>query len=131
MMDAIFPKRALTRERDTRLPNDYRLKPVRGDDDGSAEYGEEPDNLLDGVGVNLHKLEDELSRNRLNEIAALVRALTYGEMMDLAQAIWKTRPQGPIDQQSLPMMLHLWSSPATDGDPAYGEPPAAAKSTEP
>ena len=129
MMDMIFPKRVLTsRERDTR--NDFRPKQLRADEEGSTDYAEEPDNLLDGVGVNLHRLEDELSRNRLEEIAALVRALTYGEMMDLAQAIWKTRPEGSIDQHSLPMMLHLWSSPPTEGGAADSE-PVEVKPTDP
>ncbi len=61
--------------------------------------------------VNLHKLEHELRRNPLNEIATMMRALTYGEMMELAQAIWKIRPEGEgVDQDSLPMLLHRWST---------------------
>jgi hypothetical protein len=110
MIDVIFPKRAPSpRERDTRpAPSDYRPKQLRavGAADNDGYYGDEP---LD-AGINLHKLEDELTRNRLNEIATLVRSLTYGEMMELAQAIWKIRPEGAIDKQSLPMMLHLWST---------------------
>jgi hypothetical protein len=53
----------------------------------------------------------EFGRDRLNEIATLVRTLTYGEMMELAHAIWKIRPEGAeVDQYNLPMMLHLWST---------------------
>jgi hypothetical protein len=60
--------------------------------------------------VNLPKLH-EFGRDRLNEIATLVRTLTYGEMMELAHAICKIRPEGAeIDQYNLPMMLHLWST---------------------
>jgi hypothetical protein len=125
MIDVIFPKRAPTpRERDTRpAPSDYRPKPVRavGGADSDGYYGDEPASLLDGAGINLHKLEDELNRNRLNEIATLVRALTYGEMMELAHAIWKIRPEGTVDQQSLPMMLHLWSTLPPDGEPGAGK----------
>jgi hypothetical protein len=118
MIDVIFPKRApAPRERDSRpIPNDYRPKPMRALGSGGAEndgYHEDLDGqtLLDGPAI-MHKLEDELSRNRLNEIAALVRTLTYGEMMELAEAIWNIRSQGAdaVDQSSLPMMLHLWST---------------------
>jgi hypothetical protein len=118
MIDVIFPKRAPTpRERDSRpIPNDYRPKQMRAVGSGGAESDGYYDDLgsqtfLDGSAI-MHRLEDELNRNRLNEIAALVRALTYGEMMELAQAIWKIRPEGAttVDQHSLPMMLHLWST---------------------
>jgi hypothetical protein len=121
MIDVIFPKRAPTpRERDSRpVPNDYRPKQMRPVGSGGVEsdgYYEElgGQTFLDGS-LLMHKLEDELSRNRLNEIAALVRSLTYGEMMDLAHAIWKIRPEGAasIDQSTLPMMLHTWSTSAS------------------
>jgi hypothetical protein len=123
MIEVVFPKRAPTpRELDTRpVPSDYRPKQVRsvgpGGEDGDCYYGEEPPSLLDVAGINLHRFEDELTRNRLNEIATLVRALTYGEMMQFANAICKIRPEGTIDQHSLPMMLHLWST-SPGGRPA-------------
>jgi hypothetical protein len=123
MIDVIFPKRAPTpRERETRpVPSDYRPKPVRaGGADSDGYYGDEPASLLDGTGINLHKLEEDLTRNRLNEIATLVRALTYGEMMQFAHAIWKIRPEGAIDQQSLPMMLHLWSTSSPESETPTG-----------
>src|SRR5215470_10880364 len=41
--------------------------------------------------VDLRKLEAELGRRRLDEIADVVRALTYGEMMELAQSMWNVR----------------------------------------
>lgn len=127
MMDVIFPKRApAPRERDTRpVPSDFRPKQLRTIGSGGAEsdgsYGDDPGGLLDGVGIDLERLEDELSRNRLNEIATLVRSLTYGEMMELAHAIWKIRPEGMIDQNSLPTMLHLWSTSCLDGDASDGK----------
>jgi hypothetical protein len=124
MDDVIFPKRAPSpRELDARpIPSDYRPKKMRllessdmesesydGDDLRDQDYSEP---TMDFSGqLSLHKLEDELSRNRLNEIATLMRTLTYGEMMELARAIWKIRPEGEeVDQYSLPMMLHLWST---------------------
>jgi hypothetical protein len=120
MADVIFPKRELTpRELDTRpIPGDYRPRRVRllGTSDSVTEdyYGDE---LSDQASmeasrqVDLRPMEDELSRNRLNEIATLVRTLTYGEMLELAHAIWKIRPaEGEVDQHTLPRMLHLWST---------------------
>lgn len=59
--------------------------------------------------ANLAKLEADLNRNPLDEIATAIRALTYGEMMELAEAIWKTKPESDITQDALPMMLHKWS----------------------
>jgi hypothetical protein len=124
MIDVLFPKRSpAPRERDTRpVAGDYRPKQLRAvGTESDGFYGNEPSSLLDGPGVNLNRLEDELNRNRLDEIALLVRALTYGEMMDLANAIWKIRPDGAVDQQSLPMMLHLWST-SSQGEPAENKP---------
>jgi hypothetical protein len=124
MADVIFPKRAPTpRELDSRpIPSDYRPRRARllvssdvenegydGDELSGQDYSEASMEI--SRQVSLHKLEDELSRNRLNEIAMLMRTLTYGEMIELAHAIWKIRPEGEdVDQYSLPMMLHLWST---------------------
>ena len=123
MADVIFPKRTPTpRELDTRpIPSDYRPKRVRLLDGSSTQsegyYGDELTNQnyseasmeISGR-VNLPR-PDEFGGDRLNEIATLMRTLTYGEMMELAHAIWKIRPEGAeVDQYSLPMMLHLWST---------------------
>lgn len=61
--------------------------------------------------VNMDKLAAELSRNRLSEIAELVRALTYGEMIEFAKAIWNIRPNEvePLTEETLPGVLHRWS----------------------
>jgi hypothetical protein len=48
--------------------------------------------------------------NRLDDIALLTCSLTYGEMMDLAAALWQMRPEGKeITEQELPGMWHRWS----------------------
>jgi len=123
MADVMFPKQGpAPRELDSRLvPDDYRPKNVRArvSSEGDGEnyqtnalyeqgYSQAPTEISSQV--NLRKLEHELSRNPLDEIATMVRALTYGEMMELAQAIWKIRPEGEgVDQDSLPMLLHRWS----------------------
>ena len=120
MMDAIFSKRSLVPRERNRIPEDFRPKHLRLA--GSAHGGEEHGTLLDGVGIDLEKLEDDLKPDRLQEIAALMRTLTYGEMIRFAQDLWKTRPDGPLDEHNLPMMLHLWSNPAAWVEPACTEP---------
>jgi len=60
--------------------------------------------------VNLRKLEAELGRQPLEEIASLVRSLTYGEMIELAASMWKAQPDGSdFTQENLPAMLYRWS----------------------
>jgi hypothetical protein len=123
MIDVIFSRRAqVPRERNASLiPDDYRPRQLRAADGGDYEALENQ-RFVDGPPINLDKLENELNRDRLKEIAILVRSLTYGEMMELTQAIWNVRPEGVIDQQSLPMRLHLWSkSVQLDGGPSGGK----------
>jgi hypothetical protein len=46
----------------------------------------------------------------LDEIATLVQSLTYAEMMEVSEAIWKGQPEGSaVTQESLPALLHRWS----------------------
>jgi len=122
MPDVLFPKRGpRPGELDIRpIPSDYRPKRVRllegseveGYHDTDLSDQDDAEVAMDFSGqLRLPKPVDQSSHNRLNEIAALVRALTYGEMIELAQAIWKIRPEGEdVNQHSLPMMLHLWST---------------------
>ena len=61
--------------------------------------------------VDLRKLEEELGRRRLDEIADVVRALTYGEMMELAASMWNVRPDGAdLTEHNLPSVLYRWST---------------------
>jgi hypothetical protein len=91
------------------LPTCVRLNEVR------AAEREVPDspamNEIDsGATVNLRQLEERLARKPLDEIASLVRGLTYGEMIELAATMWKSQPEGTaITQDNLPTLLHLWS----------------------
>lgn len=63
-----------------------------------------------GTNINLRKLQEQLDRNPLDEIAMLVQALTYGEMIELAEAMWKVQPDGSaVTQENLPALLHRWS----------------------
>jgi hypothetical protein len=124
MADVMFPRQApKPRELDTRMvSDDYRPRRVRtrvSSDADSENYRteelnehhySEPSTEISSQ-VNLGRLEHQLRRNPLDEIATMVRALTYGEMMEFAQAIWKIRPEGEgVSQDTLPMLLHRWST---------------------
>jgi hypothetical protein len=57
------------------------------------------------------KSEEE---SRLDQIARLVRALVYGDVMQLGAEMWKakepTKGNRPITQADLPMMFHRWAT---------------------
>jgi hypothetical protein len=64
-----------------------------------------------GRGVNLRNLEEQIARRPIDEIAGLIRRLTYGEMMELAEELWKAQIQGAeILKDGLPGLLHRWST---------------------
>lgn len=64
--------------------------------------------------INLRRLQEQLDRQPLDEIAMLVRALTYGEMIELAEGMWKVQPDGAaVTQENLPALLHRWSQSRT------------------
>lgn len=61
--------------------------------------------------VDLRRLEAELGRKRLDEIADVVRLLTYGEMMELAETMWNVRPgDAELTEHNLPAVLYRWST---------------------
>jgi hypothetical protein len=61
--------------------------------------------------VDLRKLEAELGRKRLDEIADVVRALTYGEMIELAESVWNVKPDdSELNERNLPAVLYRWST---------------------
>jgi hypothetical protein len=61
--------------------------------------------------VDLRKLEAEMGRKRLDEIADVVRLLTYGEMMELAESMWNVRPgDTELTESNLPAVLYRWST---------------------
>lgn len=80
--------------------------------DQEAEAAAEP--IIGNTSTFLVKLEKELARDRLNEIATLVRALTYGEMMELAKAFADIVAAQPVEIASLTdgvmaAVIHRWS----------------------
>ena len=52
---------------------------------------------------------DEPSINPLTQIAMLTGALTYGEMIELGDGLWKLVGDQPVTRESLPGLLHQWS----------------------
>jgi hypothetical protein len=83
--------------------------------DGAVGHETAPANAVSGpkdkgmgAVVNLPKAPQ--GRSRIDEIAALMLALTYGEMIALADAIWKAQPeQSTVTAENLPAVLHHWS----------------------
>lgn len=69
--------------------------------------------------ISLRKFQEQLDRNCLDEIALLLLALTYGEMIELADAIWGAQPEGTaINKDNLPTLLHRWSKARSAGRPS-------------
>jgi hypothetical protein len=122
MAEVEFPKRVPTpRELDSRsIRDDYRPKQLRlspvahGDAERAAEDEFAPlddGNALPKRSDILRKLEVELGRRPLDEIARLIRSLTYGEMIELASSVSKVQPEGSvIAADNLPDMLYRWST---------------------
>jgi hypothetical protein len=64
---------------------------------------------------NLRELEEQISRRPIDEVAALVRKLTYGAMIELAEELWRAHTQGSdVSKDSLPGLLHRWSTTHND-----------------
>jgi|SRR5215467_9140280 len=60
--------------------------------------------------VDIGGPEEEPVRAPLDEIAKVLRRLTYGEMLELAESMWKVNPQGSnITESGLPAVLYQWS----------------------
>ena len=107
------------------LTDNYRserdsARPVRhAAPDGGAENGFDMSNhyevaMNSGTNINLRRLQEQLDRQPLDEIAMLMRALTYGEMIELAEGMWKVQPDGSaVTQENLPALLHRWSQSRT------------------
>ena len=66
--------------------------------------------------VNLTKFEKDMNEDRIAGIKEIVRALTYGEMMQVAELLAEFMPSGTVDKDSfkliLPPTLHAWATKA-------------------
>jgi len=54
-------------------------------------------------------------RDRLDELAVLVRALTYAEMLEFAQSVWSARGNHRMTPETLPRILHGWARKMEEG----------------
>jgi hypothetical protein len=53
---------------------------------------------------------NERRHSRLDEIAEALRRLTHGQMLQLAESMWKVNSQGSgITESNLPNVLYRWS----------------------
>jgi hypothetical protein len=90
------------------LPDHYKPRALRLD---PIEDDDAPPRTMNAPIVDLRKLERELGRRRLDEIADVVRTLTYGEMMEFATSMWNVKPDGSnLTEHNLPAVLHRWST---------------------
>jgi hypothetical protein len=61
--------------------------------------------------VSLQRLATAPERHPVDEIAALIRALTYGDMIVLADGIWNAQVEGSeMSKDIMPSVLHRWST---------------------
>jgi hypothetical protein len=124
MADVEFPRRPLLRRVLERrpIPDDYRPREthrvpgVELDAPDSHAMNEidttshREAEMRMGRYIDLRKLGERVPRRPLDEIASLVQGLTYGEMMELAEVLWKVQPEGSaVTQENLPELLHRWS----------------------
>jgi hypothetical protein len=60
---------------------------------------------------NLRGQQKQLGHSRLDEIAKAIRTLTYGEMLELAESMWKVNSHwSEMTESDLPGVLHRWSA---------------------
>jgi hypothetical protein len=45
----------------------------------------------------------------LDEIAGVIRSLSYGEMIDLAAELWRAAGGAEITAETFPVIFHQWS----------------------
>jgi hypothetical protein len=121
MADVEIPRRQLSpRDLQERRPirGDYRSPGWRAErevSDGPAvseldTLNQRSAEMNTGMTVNMRRLQEQLARKPLEEIATLVHALTFGEMMEFAEGVWKVQPEGlAITVENLPILLHRWS----------------------
>jgi hypothetical protein len=121
MAEVEFPKRVPAPHQLARrpIPDDYRPKQLSMDHverkeaapPATEEFRAPIGKAVPERSVNLRKLEAELGRQPLEEIASLVRSLTYGEMIELAASMWKAQPdESGLTQENLPAVLYRWST---------------------
>src|SRR5215831_3887251 len=121
MGEGEFPKRLqLPRIMDRRrAPADFQFGAIDGETGNKVE-AYIPSNEADKRGhrggetntdatLGLRKIPQR-PQKPLDEIATLIQGLTYGEMIELSEAMWANRPNGlAVTLENLPGMFHRWS----------------------
>jgi hypothetical protein len=102
-----------------RAPGDFQLGATE-----DVETSNRPANEADMVGhhgsetntdatFDLRKIRRR-AQKPLDEIATLIQGLTYGEMIELSEAMWTNRPNGvAVTLENLPELFHRWSTSRT------------------
>jgi hypothetical protein len=123
MAEGEFPKRLqLPRilER-RRAPAAFQLEATHGESGGEIEASDSPTKEADTRGHRGGETNTEATLSLreakrqpplpLDEIATVIQSLTYGEMIELSEAMWKNRPNGSaVTLENLPELLHRWST---------------------
>ena len=104
-----------------RAPADFQLGATHGQGGIDIDRRDSPASEADMRGhrggetsavatLSLQKVKRQPSKP-LDEIATLIQGLTYGEMIDLSEALWKNRPNGSaVTLENLPKLLYRWST---------------------
>jgi hypothetical protein len=59
---------------------------------------------------NLQTINEQPTQEPLDSIANLILGLSYGQMIELCEAMWKGHPENsPVIQERLPPLLHRWA----------------------
>jgi len=105
------PFRLLSRRKQSR-PADFPIPGQVSRDGGALEIFSRPPRE---IGPDLTDLsyapstEPTAEINRLDDLALLLRSITWGEMHELGAGVGQTGGGGPITQLELPAALHLWA----------------------
>lgn len=59
---------------------------------------------------HLTLLAEAITKMPLNDIANDFLKLTYGEMVQMVQEIWKVSGERPLDIDTLPKVMHAWAT---------------------
>lgn len=135
MAEGDFPKRLLLPRilEPRRAPADFQLGATHGQSGIAVHPCDSPTNQVDmrarlggetnaAAILTLQKVKRPPSP--LDEIATLIQGLTYGEMIDLSQALWNNQSNGrAVTEETLPEMFHRWSKShlVTNGAPGGSE----------
>ena len=104
-----------------RAPAAFQLEATHGEGASEVEASDSPANEADMRGHRGDKTNTEATLslrevkrqppNPLDDIATVIQGLTYGEMIELSEAMWKNRPNGSaVTLENLPELLHRWST---------------------